>query len=262
MADVFPTALSVAIGILFNFGPAVLVLAVLSCLILGASKAGVVGLGVLSTPLLALVLPASTALAIMLPLMIFLDMVAVVRFRRDVDFGLLRPLLLGAGPGVVLAFLVFIWVDTMILTGLMGAVSIVFGIIGRPGPAQERAKPPHWFAAWLAGAGSGFTSTVANAGTPPVHFFLMLSRLSKMQFIATSVYFFAAVNAVKVPAFAAAGFFDRGTIVLSVMLLPVSVIGWWAGHWLVRHISGEHFALLTRLSLFLVGSVLILRSVT
>ena len=52
----------------------------------GIAKSGLGGsISLISVPLMTLVMPLSQALAIILPILIFSDMVAVYRFRKEFD---------------------------------------------------------------------------------------------------------------------------------------------------------------------------------
>src|SRR5215203_3838006 len=59
--------------------------AILAVTVVGVSKGGFAGLGVLGTPLLALVMPPVKAAAILLPILILQDWVSLVSYRRSVD---------------------------------------------------------------------------------------------------------------------------------------------------------------------------------
>src|SRR5215217_1574377 len=69
-------------------------------LLMGLSKGGFAGLGLLSLPLLALVVSPVQAAAIMLPILIAQDVVTVWAYRRAWDSGDLAILLPGAALGI------------------------------------------------------------------------------------------------------------------------------------------------------------------
>ena len=73
---------------------------------------------------------------------------------------------------------------------------------------------------------------------------MMLSRrLPKETFVATSVYFFTAINLAKLPFYLAIDLFTRDTLVMSAMLLPLVPVGVWLGLRLLRHIPERPFFL-------------------
>ena len=67
----------------------------------GIAKSGLGGsISLISVPLMTLVMPLSQALAIILPILIFSDMVAVYRFRKEFDFSTLKLIVPFAGIGI------------------------------------------------------------------------------------------------------------------------------------------------------------------
>lgn len=57
--------------------------AIPAVILLGLSKGGFAGLGIASTPLLALYLPPLEAAALILPTLITQDMISIYVYRRD-----------------------------------------------------------------------------------------------------------------------------------------------------------------------------------
>tara|TARA_Y100000816_G_scaffold110471_1_gene77200 strand:+ start:2437 stop:2661 length:225 start_codon:yes stop_codon:yes gene_type:complete len=56
----------------------------------GIAKSGLGGsISLISVPLMTIVMPLQQALAIILPILIFSDIIAVYRFRREFDFSIL-----------------------------------------------------------------------------------------------------------------------------------------------------------------------------
>ena len=67
----------------------------------GIAKSGLGGsISLISVPLMTLVMPLSQALAIILPILIFSDIVAVYRFRKDFDLSTLKLIVPFAGIGI------------------------------------------------------------------------------------------------------------------------------------------------------------------
>lgn len=71
----------------------------------GLAKGGFSGIGLLSLPLMALVVSPVTAAAIMLPLLIAQDVVSVWSYRRDFDRRNLATLAPGALLGILVGYL-------------------------------------------------------------------------------------------------------------------------------------------------------------
>ena len=148
--------------------------AVPAVVFLGLSKGGFSGIGMVSTPLLALVLPPLQAAAILLPIILLQDALSCWIYRRNWDPWNLKVMLAGAVLGVCAAWALAAYVsDAMIrlIVGLiaLGFVAYAFITRGRP-PATER---PHAGLGVAWGGLSAFTSTLIQIGGPPYYAFVL-----------------------------------------------------------------------------------------
>jgi uncharacterized protein len=233
--------------------------AVPSVVILGLSKGGFAGAGLLSLPLMALVVPPLQAASILLPILLVQDVVSVWAYRRTWDAWNLSVLLPGAAVGVLAGYLLAARVSTAGVELTLGLFSILFGIhqlLKSLGASVAPATRPGIALGWVCGMVSGFTSMIAHAGSPPFQFYVMPQRLSRDVFVGTSVLFFAAVNLIKVPPFMALGQFTRGNMIAAATLMPVAIASTWAGVLLVRRASGPLFFAVISGLLVLVGAKL------
>jgi len=232
--------------------------AVPAVVLLGLSKGGFSGVGLLSLPLLALVISPIRAAGIILPILIAQDALTVYVYRRSWDARNLRILLPGAIGGVLLGYLFAARVSDGMLSLLVGTLAGSFAIRrlggGRIGIGSNRINRPFGI---LCGALSGFASMIANAGTPPFQIYMLPQRLSPALLVGTSAVFFAATNMMKVIPFAALGQFNEANLVISVSLLPVAIASNMAGINLVRRVSAKRFYRLIYLLLVAVSLKLV-----
>jgi len=219
-------------------------LAVPAVILLGLSKGGFAGLGALSLPILAMAVSPIRAAAILLPILIVQDVVSVWAFRRSWDGAVLAWMLPGAVVGITLAYLFAAHVDPDAVLGLVGAISIVFGLyrlwLARRSAEVVAARSPGWVGT-LAGVVSGFTSQIAHAGQPPFQMWVLPRRLERDVLVGTTAIFFAATNWLKVPAYWALGQFSRANLTTAALLMPVAIVSTFAGVWLVRRVSPARF---------------------
>lgn len=219
-------------------------LAVPAVILLGLSKGGFAGLGALSLPILAMAVSPVRAAAILLPILIVQDVVSVWAFRRSWDGAVLAWMLPGAVIGITLAYLFAAHVDPDAVLGLVGAISIVFGLyrlwLARRGAEVVAARSPGWVGT-LAGVVSGFTSQIAHAGQPPFQMWVLPRRLDRDVLVGTTAIFFAATNWLKVPAYRALGQFSWANLTTAALLMPVAIVSTFAGVWLVRRVSPARF---------------------
>ena len=240
--------------------PVFYLLAAPAVILLGLSKGGLAGVGSLALPLMALVIDPVQAAAILLPILIAQDIVGVWSFRRHLDWYVLGWTLPGATLGILIGYLFAARVSAAGVMALVGAISIAFGAyrlwLGRRPTPTTGASSRGWLGA-LAGVASGFTSQIAHAGAPPFQLWVLPRRLPRDMLVGTWAVYFAALNWIKVPAFAALGQFSRTNLLTAAALLPLAIVSTFAGVWLVRRIDGERFYTIIYWLMILVGFILL-----
>jgi uncharacterized membrane protein YfcA len=87
---------------------------------------------------------------------------------------------------------------------------------------------------------------------------VMPKRLERDVFVGTSAIFFAIVNWIKVPAYAALGQFTPANAIAAAVLLPVAVLASLAGVRLVRRVSIERFYTIVYVLMIVAGGKLLL----
>src|SRR5699024_9979154 len=87
----------------------------------------------------------------------------------------------------------------------------------------------------------GFTTMVANAAGPVMSLYFYAMRMPVLTFLGTSAWYFAIVNLFKVPFSAGLGLITRDTLVMDAMLIPVVLLGAFAGSKVARRIPQKVF---------------------
>jgi len=240
--------------------PQALLLAILAVTVLGMSKGGFLSMSVLATPLLALAMPPTTAVAMMLPVLMVQDLVGVWAFRKTWDGWCLAWTLPGGALGVALGTLFAASVSEQRMLLALGVVTLVFGLyrlwIERGGRIAAPSNSPGWVGA-LFGTASGFTSQVAHAGAPPLQMWLGPRRLSHEAFIGTSGIFFAAVNWMKVPSYLMLGALNRETLEAAALLTPLAIATTLISIRVVRRFHPDRFYTMIHVLLVVLGTKLI-----
>lgn len=230
-------------------------LAVPACLIVGISKGGFGGaFGMLGVPMMALAISPVQAAAILLPILCAMDLFGLAAYRRRADFAALRLLLPAAMVGIAVGALTFRFLNDDAIRLLLGAIAAGFALnhwLGRAA-AEAPARPRAAFGG-IAGAVSGFTSFVAHAGGPPVQAYLLPRRMDKTLYVGTTVWFFTAVNYVKLVPYAYLGQFTLDNLGTSLVLAPLAPIGIWLGVAVHKRVPEALFYRLAWGFLFLAG---------
>jgi uncharacterized membrane protein YfcA len=229
--------------------------AVPAVILLGLAKGGFSGIGVLAVPLMTLVVSPVQAASITLPILIVQDVVSVWVFRREWHGRSLAILIPSSLVGIALGYLLAARVSSAAVELAIGVISLVFGarqlwIIQR-GVVRPHKSSDVVGAIW--GTTAGFTSQIAHAGGVPFQIYMLPKRLERDVLIGTSAIFFAAMNWMKVPAYAALGQFTRANMATSLALFPLAVASTIVGAKLIRRVSPDRFYKLIYVLLILTG---------
>ena len=243
--------------------PMVYLFAVPAVIMLGLSKGGFSGIGMVATPLLALVLPPLQAAAILLPIILLQDALSCWIYRRVWDPWNLKVMLPGAVIGVAAAWLFAAHVSEGAIRLLVGLIALGFALyafLTRKRPLH--GPPPRAAYGVLWGGLAAFTSTLIQIGGPPYYAFVLRQRLEKMLFVGTTVWFFAIVNAMKVAPYFALGQFSSTGLATSAVLIPLAIVSNVLGVWLVRLTPEALFYKITNVLVLLIGIELTRQGVT
>jgi uncharacterized membrane protein YfcA len=251
-----------------------------ACFLTGVSKGGLGGtMGVLITPLAAMVLPMDKGLGLALLMFMLGDVFALAVHWRRWESRLVWILLAGGLAGVTMGTFVLTSVSQLVLRKGLGVFVLLFiiyrlserfiskEIIPREpedtGAEGRMAIGPYRTARmWpglLAGSAAGFTSTLAHSGGPAIVAYLLTQRLEPAVFVATSVLFFAVLNWIKVPYYYYAGMFDFGLALRLAWLAPLVPLGVWVGKRLVKRIDRRWFEGIITALLLAAGVLLLVK---
>lgn len=236
-------------------------LAVPALLITGISKGGFAsGGGNLAVPAMALLVPAPQAAAITLPVLCAMDLAGLRAWWGRWSGREMRAILPGGLLGILLGAFAFGFMSNNNIKLMVGAISLIFiarGIwVGRHGPPEP--APPNAAKGGFWGMVSGFTSTLAHAGGPPMAMYLYPLRLPRAQLSATTVVFFGVVNYVKLVPYAALGQLSATNLLTSLLLLPLAPIGVRMGVWLQGRVSDKVFYRVIYVLLGVTGAKLVM----
>ncbi len=216
----------------------------LSALIVGISKTGIPGVGILPTILMALVLPAQKSVGLLLGILILGDVFAAAYHRRNAEWSHMIRLLPAAFAGIVAGFFAMKVINDGQLKPIIGIIVLVMLALNywRTRNRNEDLHIPTqwWFAAAL-GFVAGLTSMMANAAGPIMVIYLLAMKLPKVAFVGTSAWFFFVVNWLKVPFSMNLDIMTRESLTLDLMMLPVIALGAVLGIFLLGRIPQKAF---------------------
>ncbi len=231
-----------------------IVIGIVAALVVGLSKTALPGAGLLSVPLIAMIVDGRLIAGASLPLLMVADVFAVSWYRQHARWDLLTPLVVwvGVGFGLGISFYVAVGSSLRVIDVAIGV--IVLAMVALQLWRMWRRRPPAPSTprdAVVYGAAGGFTTFVSNSAGPVVNTYLVGLGLGKHELVGTSAWFYFAVNVAKIPfyialgAFTAGGsFFTGATLLWNLAMVPAVVAGVYAGRWALPRIPQQTFVVL------------------
>ena len=238
--------------------PLFVLTAIVAVSLLGVSKGGFFGLGVMAVPLLSLVMHPLQAAAILLPTTISQDVLTIWTYRHNWSASNLKVLVPSMGIGVAAGWWLAASLSAAHIRLLVGVIAALFVLRHWLGPRFQRLMPrPSTATGIVFGALGGFTTLLANAGGPVWQMHILPQGLDKLTYVGTVTMLFASSNLIKVPALGTLGFLTTSNLVVGLALVPIAVVANYGGIWLVRRTSTETFFRIAYVLMFFITIELI-----
>lgn len=234
-----------------------------SIFLTGLSKSGFGGgLGVVSVPALSLFVDPQFAVAVLMPILFAIDVIVVWQYRRDWRRDVVFAMIPGAMFGLLVGLATFQWMNADLIRFVVGLLALAFvaqHVLARKRPVREQADGRS--GAFAFAAISGFASFVAHAGGPPVKGYLLRQRMDKSTFVGTNTMFFFSMNALKTVSYTLMGLLSFESLMVSLSVSPVLLVGVLAGTYLHKRVDQRFFTALVYGFLTLAGVKLLSDSV-
>ena len=229
--------------------------------LLGLSKSGIKGIGIIIVVILAFVFGEKTSTGILLPMLIFADIFAVVYYNKHVQWHFIKKLL----PAMVVGVLVGVWVGNDISETLfkrimaiiiIGSVVIMFYMENR----RTASVPTNKVFSNGTGFLAGFTTMIGNLAGPVSDIYFLAMRLPKNEFIGTAAWLFFIINVFKLPFHIFIWkTISYETLLLNSVLIPVVTLALFLGAYLVRLISNVNYRRFVLIVTALGGVIMLFR---
>jgi uncharacterized membrane protein YfcA len=200
----------------------------------------------LGVTLTALAMDGMASTGVVLPLLIFADLLAASTFRSHIQWKEIRRLL----PPIFVG----LWIGWFFMTqlrdqrqmfrplvGWMVAVLLIMQLVRQWFPRLDAALPHSRGFGIFMGLAVGFTTMVANAAGPVASLYLLILALPKAEMVHTMAWLFLIVNLIKVPFSYQMGLINGGSLMLNVCQAPAVVAGLFAGKWIVERLAQATF---------------------
>ena len=232
--------------------------AVVAAALVGMGKGGVPAVGMLSVPVMALVMNPVLAAGLLLPVYVVSDIFGLYAYRHSFDRRVLAIILPGALVGVGVGWATATMVPEAAVRLMVGAIGVLFALnllIRRPVVAHP--KQPAVVPGLFWGVVTGFTSFVSHAGAPPYQVYTLPLGMTKAAFAGTSTIAFAVINAVKLVPYYALGQLNLGNLKVAAVLAVPAVGAVFIGVWLVKWMPERRFFQAVTWALLLISAKLV-----
>ncbi len=234
------------------------VLAFVSALLVGASKGGVPGVGILAVPILSQAISPIVAAGLLLPLYVLSDMYGLWLYRKNYDLWNIKIMVFAGTIGIAIGWATAQYNSDELVKLVAGLIGIWYSLDlvlkrGKP-PVPRPADVPRGLF-W--GTIAGFTSFVAHAGGTPFQMYVLPQRLGKMVYAGTATITFTIINALKLPPYFMLGQINLRSLEACLYLAPAALIGAWAGFRFITVVPEKTFFFLVEVAIFLVSIKLI-----
>ncbi len=234
------------------------VLASLAAVLIGMSKGGLPLVGMMSVPVLSLVMSPVKAAVLLLPLFVISDAVGVWLYRKQFSLVNLKILIPAGIAGVLFGWLTAAMISEQTIKFLIGLVGVSFCLQTWFKRGQDHApKTASWPKGLFWGSTAGFTSFIAHAGGPPFQIFVLPQKLPKAEFAGTATILFAIINVAKIGPYQNLSPYSEEDFWKIAVLVPFALLGTFLGAYLTKRIADAWFFKLVQVGLFLLSIKLI-----
>ncbi|MDA3845628.1 MAG: sulfite exporter TauE/SafE family protein [Vallitaleaceae bacterium] len=217
---------------------------IIVALLVGFSKTGISGVGMLNILLVASIFGGKLSTGIILPMLLVGDVIAVKYYNRHADWHSIKRLIPWALIGILIGAITGNYINDHQFQVLIAIIVLVcLGILMFSEMKGEDLNVPHkvWFYA-LTGIACGFTSMIGNAAGPILSIYLLAIGLKKNNFIGTAAWFFFILNLTKMPLQIFVWHnINLQTGLLVLVLIPVIVLGAYLGIIVIKKINERFF---------------------
>ncbi|HOM26721.1 MAG TPA: sulfite exporter TauE/SafE family protein [bacterium] len=236
---------------IYNLSHFKLFLLELYAFLIGVSKTGIPGVGILAIPLTAMILPAKASTGLILPMLIMGDIFAVTYYRRKAVWKYILRLLPFAATGIIIGYFLMGKINDKQLSKFIGLVILTILFLNWWWNKKEIKVPEKFYFAVIMGLFAGITTMMANAAGPILIIYLLAMKLPKTEFVGTGAWYFFILNWFKVPFSVNLGLINFYSLKLNLLLFPCVCIGAISGIFFLKKIPQKVFNQIVQILAFL-----------
>ena len=215
------------------------------------------GAVLIAMPMLAFVLPISTAVSVTTALTAITSVHHLGRDWRRVAWRHFGIMAFYSAIGIGVGFYFISLLDEHALRRSLGVFLILYSIYALATAKASRTVSARWRGALAAGTGiaGGLLGTLFGAGVGPIYVvYFNALRMEREIFRVTMSTVVLLGGAARIAGYASFGFYERSSIVLIAIGLPLVVVGSWLGDRVIRRLDPQMFS-------WLLGGLILLSGV-
>lgn len=217
-----------------------------AALLVGFSKTSVGGFGILAIPLMAIGFPGKESTGMLLPLLVFADLLAVIYYRRGCDWKVLFRFFPLTALGVLIGYFILDKVSDRVFNLMLGITILAMLALGIVTEKVKLGAAGQWGSAVLFGLLAGIATMMANAAGPLLGIYFLQLGLDKGAFVGTRSWYFLLLNVFKLPFSASIGLITPDSLVLNAACVPLVILGGWIGVKVIDRLNDRVFRHITR----------------
>lgn len=217
---------------------------VVACIVLFAALIQSVsgfGFALMSVPLMVLIIDLRVAVVVSALIGTLSAGGQAWQMRNQQDRILTRRFIISSCIGAPFGLAAFVWVPQDVLKVVLG-VAVLFGVVVLSRGLDMRST--HHSFDWLMGVLSGVLLMATSTNGPPLVFTLHARRINPQTFRATLNSVFAITGIISIGLFLVSGKMSSQILIISVIAIPIMIVGVYLGTLLRRVIAPERFRLI------------------
>ena len=216
-------------------------IASIGVILFGISKGGFAGpIAILSLPIMTLTMSPVMAAAILLPVLLIMDVIAMYLYWKTWDMKNIKIIIPPALIGIFIGAMTFNYSSDDSIRIIIGTIAILFILLTIIQKNNLLIKPTKVKGAFWSLV-AGYTSFLIHSGGTPVNFYLLPQKLNKTIYVGTMTLTFLIINVIKLFPYYYLDQFVISNIKASLILSPLAPISIYLGYYLHKKVSEKVF---------------------